>query len=340
MLRTAIGWHFLVEGLDKVNPPDGKEFSAEGYLRASTGPFAEHFRSIIPDVDATQRLARDESGKPAGLKELWRQELDLLDAHFQLDESQRRDAESALEAASLKADEWFLLPDNAEKITKYLADLRKVRAVESNPKALSYERELAQKGRREIESTRKELAGVIDEWTAALSKTWTEAGTPSPEQAAAHGELKRPLTQLDLVNNFTKWGLTIAGACLMLGLFTPLAALTGAALLCTFYLSMPPWPGLPVAPNAEGHYLFVNKNLVEMFACLVIASTPNGLWIGLDSLLFGWIGQRGRETGLPAPLKYPSGGSPPGSNPILTPPDRPRGSSDPRQPIPLSGSPR
>jgi hypothetical protein len=33
--------------------------------------------------------------------------------------------------------------------------------------------------------------------------------------------------------------------------------------------------------------------LIEMLACLVLASTPNGLWIGLDALLFGWIG-RGR----------------------------------------------
>ena len=36
---------------------------------------------------------------------------------------------------------------------------------------------------------------------------------------------------------------------------------------------------------AEGHYCYVNKNLIEMLACLVLASTPNGLWIGLDALL-------------------------------------------------------
>jgi hypothetical protein len=58
-------------------------------------------------------------------------------------------------------------------------------------------------------------------------------------------------------------------------------------MLLSFYLSMPPWPGLPESPKLEGHYRFVNKNLVEMVACLVLASTPNGLWIGLDALLFG-----------------------------------------------------
>ena len=80
----------------------------------------------------------------------------------------------------------------------------------------------------------------------------------------------------------------------MLGLFTPLAALGGAAYLLSFYLSMPPWPGLPEGPNLEGHYRYVNKNLIEMLACLALASTPNGLWIGIDALLFGWIG-RGRR---------------------------------------------
>ena len=56
---------------------------------------------------------------------------------------------------------------------------------------------------------------------------------------------------------------------------------------------MPPWPGLPEGIT-EGHYRYVNKNLIEMLACLVLASTPNGLWIGLDAVLFGWIG-RGRR---------------------------------------------
>ena len=53
------------------------------------------------------------------------------------------------------------------------------------------------------------------------------------------------------------------------------------------YFSMPPWPGLPPNPKAEGHYLIVSKNLVEMIACLVIATTPSGHWVGFDALFFG-----------------------------------------------------
>ena len=48
-------------------------------------------------------------------------------------------------------------------------------------------------------------------------------------------------------------------------------------------LPLTAWPGLPEGIT-EGHYRFVNKNLIEMLACLVLASTPNGLWIGLEQI--------------------------------------------------------
>ncbi len=68
---------------------------------------------------------------------------------------------------------------------------------------------------------------------------------------------------------------------------TPFAALSAAAFLAMIYFSMPPWPGMPPNPKAEGHYLYVSKNLIELIACMVIATTPSGHWIGLDVLFFG-----------------------------------------------------
>jgi uncharacterized membrane protein YphA (DoxX/SURF4 family) len=89
------------------------------------------------------------------------------------------------------------------------------------------------------------------------------------------------------MNAMTMYGLIVIGTCLILGLFTPMAALSAAAFLAMIYFSMPPWPGLPPNPKAEGHYLIVSKNLVELIACLVIATTPTAHWIGVDALLFG-----------------------------------------------------
>jgi uncharacterized membrane protein YphA (DoxX/SURF4 family) len=100
-------------------------------------------------------------------------------------------------------------------------------------------------------------------------------------------------TSLDVLNALTMYGLVLIGGCLILGFLTPVAALSAAGFLAMIYFSMPPWPGLPPNPKAEGHYLIVSKNLVELIACLVIATTPSAHWIGLDALVFG--GRRRRR---------------------------------------------
>ena len=55
-------------------------------------------------------------------------------------------------------------------------------------------------------------------------------------------------------------------------------------MLLMFYLAMPPWPGVPLAPGPD-HSLWINKNLIEVVALLVIASLPTGRWFGLDTLV-------------------------------------------------------
>ncbi|GMU22995.1 MAG: hypothetical protein AMXMBFR13_30790 [Phycisphaerae bacterium] len=88
-------------------------------------------------------------------------------------------------------------------------------------------------------------------------------------------------------------GLVVVGACLILGLFTRLAALGGVAMLTMFYLSFPPWPGVVGDPGpSEGHYLFVNKNLIELIALLMIATSGIGRWFGLDAFLHAIFGKR------------------------------------------------
>jgi len=53
VLRTLIGWHFLYEGFAKVVTPAWSRagaplghFTSAGYLRGSSGPFADLFRSL------------------------------------------------------------------------------------------------------------------------------------------------------------------------------------------------------------------------------------------------------------------------------------------------------
>jgi uncharacterized membrane protein YphA (DoxX/SURF4 family) len=120
-------------------------------------------------------------------------------------------------------------------------------------------------------------------------KTMCEAiaKVATPDQTKSAGTAVEPMTSLDLINRLTMFGLVAIGFCLIAGLFTPLAAVLAAGFLAMIYFSMPPFPGLPPNPKAEGNYLIVSKNLVEMLACLVIATTPSGHWLGFDAFLFG-----------------------------------------------------
>jgi len=61
--------------------------------------------------------------------------------------------------------------------------------------------------------------------------------------------------------------------------------LGGIGFLAMTDFTIPPFPWLPVPPLNEGNYVFVNKNLVEMFAMMVLVTTNSGRWFGLDGLL-------------------------------------------------------
>lgn len=97
------------------------------------------------------------------------------------------------------------------------------------------------------------------------------------------------LANVDLV---TMWGLAIVGILLMLGLFTRLASVAAIGFLTMFYAANPPLVGYFYSIPTEGSYLIVNKNLVELFALLVIFLTGSGRFAGLDRLLYGVLARR------------------------------------------------
>jgi len=76
-------------------------------------------------------------------------------------------------------------------------------------------------------------------------------------------------------------GLLLVGLSLMLGFFTQLGCAGAIAFLAVFYVSQPPLSGMP-QPNAEGSYLLVNKNLIELAAVLTIMAFRTGAIAGLD----------------------------------------------------------
>ena len=336
LLRIAIGWHFLTEGSEKYDSTRyGKEpkdaFSAEIYLRNANGPLAEHFREMLPDVDGRETLDLEH------LKASWRADVDAIADYFGFTEAQKAEASKQLDEAERWADLWFSDPENQEKRKKYFNELDQVEADEHNPDVLSFERERMWDARRSLDADRRALIGPIVERGKALRDAVAKLATSEQLQAAkapllsriapqapaavvrdkvVAAEAARSWTRLDWINFATTYGLIAIGICLILGFLTPLAALGAVAFLAMIYLSMPPWPGLPPNPKTEGHYFIVSKNLIELIACLVIATTPSGHWIGLDALFFG---ARRRRRLAPAP----TGRGPESSSPTNPGPDRP-----------------
>ena len=101
-----------------------------------------------------------------------------------------------------------------------------------------------------------------------------------------HSLAANPQT-LEVVNFLNVWGLIAIGLGLMLGVFSRAAAVGGMLLLAMYYLSHPPLVGLKYALPAEGSYLIVNKNLIELFALAVLFVFPTSRIIGIDRLIFG-----------------------------------------------------
>jgi hypothetical protein len=93
---------------------------------------------------------------------------------------------------------------------------------------------------------------------------------------------------LSIVDFLNIWGLILIGLGLFFGLFTRIAAWSGAGLLLLYYLAHPPFIGLLEGNNVEGSYLWVNKNLIEMAALILLAVVPAHWMFGADNLVKHW----------------------------------------------------
>lgn len=100
---------------------------------------------------------------------------------------------------------------------------------------------------------------------------------------------------LHVVNLMNAYGLTVVGACLILGLATPIACIGAILLLAMYYLASPPW--IAVLPRVtEGNYLLVDKNLVELAAVAVLLAFGTGRMVGLDLLYHEWRARRAAKS--------------------------------------------
>ena len=117
-------------------------------------------------------------------------------------------------------------------------------------------------------------------WTAASYLVMANGWFSEWFQAIAESPVLLQIT--DILNMA---GLTIAGVLIITGLFTRYAAVAGALLIGLYYIANPPMQSTGVGYGVEGHYLVVNKNLIEIIILVVIAFIPKNWYYGIGNLI-------------------------------------------------------
>ncbi|MFO0850611.1 MAG: hypothetical protein U0871_18945 [Gemmataceae bacterium] len=313
-LRLAIGWHFLFEGLYKVQshmvgPTDtNRPFTSEPYFAVAEGPFGEQMRKkylVDPDKVFAEMLTLRKPVTAAEFAKLGQAEQAALCPHepsIRIDQAvsdpPKADEPKALYARWIagldkkdgkvpfvtSGDVAQSVPDRLRQIALMQQHVDELAAREAVGLGNGYGLEMkrAAAARADLRAAKTDLAADAEKFLTDLIKLYAPKGYEPPAAPP------KPIAELD---RQTMWMLVAVGACLLAGLFTPVACLVGAGFLVLTYLTHPPFPWYPLPPGTEGNPLFINKNVIECLALLVVAVHPTGRWMGLDALwcrcLFG-----------------------------------------------------
>lgn len=246
-----------------------------------------------PDVMARLLAAKADAGKirsellgsPAKAAD-WVKQLDVTEKSIQDKKKQSGDLDNQIKAAELKKFTLEKDPAEKEKSAEALAKLDKsLTQMQSKKKEADAELSKLQ-GSYELLNAdldlSKQTALMRRKLQSVLTADQLKIG-PMPDRLPADWNF-RDWSRLQWSDNLVKYGLTAVGFCLLAGLFTRTACVAGAVFLLLFVLAMPPLPGLPDNPKLEGHYLYINKNIIMVFALFALATTRSGRWLGIDGV--------------------------------------------------------
>lgn len=273
VLRITIGWHFLYQGVWKLNEP---EFSADSFLLQAKGPFAAQFRSLVPDADGRERLQGDKERLAA-----WEAYRKAFAEHHALTPDRQDETKKVLARRSAELKEY---QDSIKaELDAWLLSHKQLEEWEAQPSAgVEFSRKRAWDRRQELTKQAKPWLDGI----AAIELKYHE----DLDRVLLPAELGKPLppamSGFERMNLFVVWTNIAIGVCLIAGLFTPLAAWGGAAFLLLIVLAQPAWPTIYPPPHpSAGQALIVNKEFVEMIALMALGTLPVGRWGGLDFFL-------------------------------------------------------
>ena len=276
VLRLSIGWHFLYEGLWKRENPS---FSAEAFLRQSRGPLARHFHKLIDDFDGRWRLDPEHAAQR--FKEKWEDYRREFAEYYVLSEEQKNESQAIYERKTDEVRQYLSnIADDVKQHFQKLDELRARAAADRTAQEVPFQQ-------KRYYDNEKELQAKAAAWLAEIERLETEFQKQLYQLLDSDQKLKgaapHSRSKIEIVDMLTLYSLLAIGFCLMVGLFTRLACLGGAAFLLQVVLSQPAWPMIyPPLPPSAGHSLIINKEFIEMIALLALAATPVGRWAGID----------------------------------------------------------
>jgi len=208
-------------------------------------------------------------------------------SHYGLRDQKEARAKQFLDAHKAALKEY--LAEHADEIVGHFVSLRQFQEEqEAGGNDAPYYRKRAwdrqQELRREVNGWLRTMDGMGENLKSSLWTVLDEEQQARPFLPASWNPFE--WSRREQINFAVTYGLAAIGLCLVLGLFTRLAALGGAAFMLFVILTQPSWPTIyPPAPAVVGHALVVNKDFVEMVALLLVASSAAGRWGGLDFFL-------------------------------------------------------
>ncbi len=290
---VAVDWANIHDQVLKVTEKPDDHFTALEYLQGSTGPLRPLFRGLVPDIDGLERLTAK-----SAQESLDRRYGELVDHYGTFTNEQKlklaavRDDLKKSTAATL-ADPMF-----QARIADYKYGLERVREY-SREARQPFSKERREAYRKRLDMIGAELLAFVNEPIVELTR---QAQAIATTEQLERGPAPRPRGQTWLIDWAVKWGLTFMGLALILGLFSQAAAAAAAAQLAMFYFAAPPLPGLPAA-TMGGHFLYVDRNFIEMIAALLLVTVPSGKWAGLDAWLDYFVIARLRRKTAPVEME-------------------------------------
>ena len=274
LLRLTVGWHFYSEGIDKKAAGD---WTAAPFFANAKGPLAADFRGLVWDADGEFRLNR------AAAMQNWAVFRDGVGNHYSFSEAQKAQAQANY-AKAVEQYDW-VLAENATDLEEYALGRARIAKLETEAQEKAVRDGVASLGgqrdtiRREWKQKAAPALAQIDSIWANYETDQNALATGQQAEASPYYRLVRPRTEridTSVIDRFVPYFDIAIGLCLLLGFFTPLAALAAAGFLGSVFLSQfPPTTG----PGSS------NYQLIECMACLVLAATGSGRFAGLDYFL-------------------------------------------------------